>query len=427
MVESISHFAVKTIGMSTVNGRKPCTLMDAARHNLREIQAELGASGHINAKRMADNVTLAGPATAAQVQAMADGLLSAVDISKLKRDHVQAVELVFSLQPDAHVEPLAYFSRCMEWLRLAVPLPVLLAVVHRDEAAPHMHALMLPVKDGKHVGGALNTRPNLKQLRESFFTQVAGPAGMRRDGAKVRGMVKQWAVAAVLARCEVVGLPATMGPLWVVFEADVSRDPTPHMLALGIDVNTIRPDTSPPPSPIGLQPNPIGIAPRAIGLQKRGGKHQALSCVGLHQQTTFTPTTKAPSATPAERAATQPKAIEALNELWVKVGCRSVWTKPTDAEREQQHHLAINRAATACQTRAERMQAARNAEAHAKARQARNGPSVACVMAGAGHVKHDHRTSVATNGNARSTTVHLDDGLTRVRDEHAHDLAAWAD
>jgi hypothetical protein len=89
MAESIQHFAIKTIGLSRCNGRKPCTLLEAARHNLREIQAEFGAGGHINPRRMADNVTLAGPATAAQVQAQADELLELVDRSRLKRDHVQ--------------------------------------------------------------------------------------------------------------------------------------------------------------------------------------------------------------------------------------------------------------------------------------------------------------------------------------------------
>ena len=48
MAESIAHFAVKSIGLSRVNGRKPCTLLEAARHNLREIQAEQGATGHID-------------------------------------------------------------------------------------------------------------------------------------------------------------------------------------------------------------------------------------------------------------------------------------------------------------------------------------------------------------------------------------------
>ena len=49
---SVLYFAVKSIGLSTVGGRKPCDLITAARHNLREIQAELGAVGRIDASRM---------------------------------------------------------------------------------------------------------------------------------------------------------------------------------------------------------------------------------------------------------------------------------------------------------------------------------------------------------------------------------------
>jgi len=164
MAESISHFAIKTIGLSRCNGRKPCTLLEAAKHNLRQIQSELGANGHIDPCRMAHNVTLAGPSTAAQVQARANELLSTVDTSKLKRDHVQSLEVVFSLPPGTPIEPLAYFAKCVEWLRVAVPLPVLLAVVHMDEAAPHAHVLLLPVMGGQHVGGALNTRPSGQHL-----------------------------------------------------------------------------------------------------------------------------------------------------------------------------------------------------------------------------------------------------------------------
>jgi hypothetical protein len=105
--------------------------------------------------------------------------------------------------------------------------------------------------------------------------------------------------------------------------------------------------------------------------------------------------------------ATQPETISTLADLWAAVGCRSVWTKPKDVERERLHQLAKDSAATACQTTAKRMQAARDAEAHAKARQANRTKPAAMALAGAVHVDHD--------------------GLTRERDEHAHDLAAWAD
>jgi phage tail sheath protein FI len=74
MAEIVAYFAIKSIGMSTCGGRKPQMLIDAARHNLREIQAEQGASSHIDASRIKDNVVLFGPPTAKEVQANAEAL-----------------------------------------------------------------------------------------------------------------------------------------------------------------------------------------------------------------------------------------------------------------------------------------------------------------------------------------------------------------
>lgn len=313
MAEDIALFAIKTVGLSHVNGRKPCTLLEAARHNLREIQAELGAVGHIDAQRMGGNVIMAGPSTAAQVQAQADALLASVDTSRLKRDHVQAIEAVFSL-PAGSLDVDAYFAGCLEWLRVALPLPILSGVAHHDEAAPHAHVLLLPVADGKHIGGALLKLAELKRMRESFFQKVAGPAGLKRDRAKVRGNVKAWAVAAVLRECQSRGLPDGMGPLWPILKAAIERDPTQSMQAIGLDVNALRP---PDARPIGLDAKPIGLQ-TPIGLDAAietevvlsGEKMQALSCVGLHpkRHTKFTN-----------------ESITTMVELWQRVGLRSNW------------------------------------------------------------------------------------------------------
>jgi len=382
MAESVMHIAIKTIGLSRCGGRKPCSLLNAAKHNLREIQAGRCAAGHIDAKRMTDNVTIEGPATAAEVQVMADKLLAGACIVGLRRDHVQAIEVVFSLPPGAPVEPLAYFTRCLEWLHSALPLPVLLATAHRDEAAPHLHVLLLPVRDGKHIGGEPYKLASLKPLRESFFREVAGPAGLKRDGAKVRGNVKQWAIEAVLRECDAMGMPAANGPLWPVLVAAIKRDPTEAMQLLGIDMNSIRPkvDASPEPAPT----NPYGLSANPYGLLKPSQEKQSPSCVGLCSQTTFTQATKAASATPDDHAATQPKAIETLEELWMKVGCQSNWMTHTKAER---------------------MRRARDAQQRAIDRH-RSKPA-APAPAGAVHVDHD--------------------GLIRERDEFSHDTTAWND
>lgn len=315
-------------------------------------------AGRIDAQRMVRNILMTGPATAIKVQAMADAMLSKVDTSRLKRDHVQAVEVIFGLPSDTAIQPEDYFARCMQWLRDAMPMPVLLATAHHDEAAPHFHVLMLPIQAGKHIGGALIDREKLRYLRESFFTQVAGPAGLQRQGAKLRGQAKRWAAEAVLRVCEEYCLPESMGPLWAVFRASIEREPTPHLLALGIDANATRPTAETPNS------SPIALVSSPIALECEVQKIQGLSCVALAHRSP----TKEPQ-----------NAVETLAELSALVGCK-VRVKPDD-----------------------RVKVARAAEQRAIERQ----------------------TSRSRPDPSLPTARMDEDGLTRVRDEYAHDLSAW--
>ena len=341
MAADIAYFAAKTVSMSKVNGRKPCDLLTAARHNLREIQAELGSVGRIDPGRSATNAILAGPADAAQVQAKAASLLAAAGLNPaaMRRDHVQALEFVFSLPPSSGVDPAAYFTRCLAWLMEALPLPVLSAVSHADEVAPHLHVLLLPLADGVYAGGKPVERPRLLRLRESFFNAVAGPAGLQRESAKLRGEPKRWAVAAVLARCESMGLPAASGPLWPVLVAAIERDPTAAVRALGIELSAPKDrQTQAEPNPIGIEGTTMGSKANPIGIEKRGEKNQSLSCVGIAQKTTLkTAPEPRPGRAPAmpEMAhddSTQAGAadqgsgnvIESLDDLWQRVGIRAM-------------------------------------------------------------------------------------------------------
>jgi hypothetical protein len=61
MGHDIGFFAVKSIGMSKISRRKAQTLRGASRHNLREIQAEMGACGGINPLMTPQNRILARP------------------------------------------------------------------------------------------------------------------------------------------------------------------------------------------------------------------------------------------------------------------------------------------------------------------------------------------------------------------------------
>ena len=130
-------------------------VLAAARHNRRAIAAELGVASHINPARCCLNVRMEGPDTPEGVAELAQALMGAAGVGKLRRDAVRAVEVVFSLPAGgAGVDPAAYFAACVAWAREQFG-PVLSADAHHDEATPHAHVLCLPLKAGRMVGSDL--------------------------------------------------------------------------------------------------------------------------------------------------------------------------------------------------------------------------------------------------------------------------------
>ena len=175
MNEIVIPFTTKTIGLSRYRNRKPQSLLQAARHNLRDIQKELGANSHIDAKRIGLNVIMAGPDTPAGVTALALSLMAAasVDVSKLRKDYTQAHELLFTLAAATKVNPNDYFESC---LRMVVKQfgagNILSAIVHHDESAPHFHILIAPIAGDHYLGSSLIDRARLAQLRAVYATEV---------------------------------------------------------------------------------------------------------------------------------------------------------------------------------------------------------------------------------------------------------------
>ena len=265
MATDIAFFAHKPIGLSKLS-KKPCTLLNAARHNLREIQAELGANHGIDATKSASNEVLAGPRVAAEVVERARQLEQAAGVVHKRPDYCQAIEAVFSLHADTPIDQTKYFADCIRWAEQAYKMPVLSAVVHKDQTAPHMHLLLLPLVNGQYVGSAPASKPETRRLSADFFEMVAGPAGLKRSNARFMGQTKKNATARVLEALgadRVATLWASIQPL--VAQA-VSKDPTPWVGALGIPLEALRTNPTqqaPNPTPIGFKQadtNPIGIA-----------------------------------------------------------------------------------------------------------------------------------------------------------------------
>lgn len=179
MKEGIRAPSVKTIGLSGYNNRKKQTLLTAARHNLRDIQKELGADGHIDPGRICLNQTLAGPDTPAGVVALAKSLMDGIGYTPKRKDYTQAHEVLITLPGRSTVEAGQYFSFCLDFIVAQFgPDAILSAIVHHDEAEPHLHVLLIPIAGGQYVGSSLITKPSLAELIDKFAADALKSFGI---------------------------------------------------------------------------------------------------------------------------------------------------------------------------------------------------------------------------------------------------------
>lgn len=177
------YLRLKSLNTRTVRGvTSPKNIVRvAAMHNLREIQAELGASAAsgINAARMHLNYQLRGPATADEVAGLALVLLENAGVTMLRRDACMALELVVSLPAATAIDHREYFAAAVAWADAFFAVPILSAAVHLDEAAPHCHILLLPLVAGRMQGGALAGGPaKIRAMLADFQQQVAQRFGL---------------------------------------------------------------------------------------------------------------------------------------------------------------------------------------------------------------------------------------------------------
>jgi Plasmid recombination enzyme len=210
----------------------------AARHNRRVIQAEIGASGSIDPTRSVLNETLAGPSTAADVGQLAKDLMTMAGVTKLRKDAVMALEIVFSLPPGHAIDDRAYFIECSTWagVYFGGVGNILSVDVHRDEAQHHCHVLMLPLIGGRMDGGRLvGNKQKLIEMQKQFHLDVAARYGLSKAPAKLSGASKQAAATAVLTKMRETGDKAMQSAAWATIRAVIETDPGPFLVALGVE------------------------------------------------------------------------------------------------------------------------------------------------------------------------------------------------
>jgi hypothetical protein len=277
-------YEVKGISLSerkdphTGKKRKPQTLLMAARHNLREIQAENGADyGKLDPTKTHLNEVLAGPKKASEVvnrnlqlfaRAGKNPEATGKDPSKLRKDHVQASEHVLSLSPGQ--EERGFFSvivECFEGIYGAEN--ILSATVHRDQGQPHIHILVSPIESGKYHGGKLHNNIQTNQNKAQIAKAVK-PIGFALPAT---WLVKKHQInekeAAVIAHLEHHQHPVLNDPAWPAWSKMIGNDPNPLF-----DFYKLDSESTPKAMSQERLTKPIGIAVKAP-------KTQYLPCVGI--------------------------------------------------------------------------------------------------------------------------------------------------
>lgn len=256
-------------------------VLTAARHNLREIQAEHGADGYIDPAKSHLNVVIAGPHEAVQVAALANDEIT----GKLRCDAVRAIELVISLPPAQAFDQMAFFNDSLAWVRIFFGVPVLSAVVHLDETEPHCHVLLLPVVNGRMIGSDLvGNRARLRQMQCDFYQAVSScyglsrPMSAKRTSKAIRYKAASMVFDAIRAAPDCLGRP----DVGFALKEAIASNPDALAAALGVTIPTGKTkreksfvEIMTTPAKAEQRTKPIGFA------DKPRGNSEPYHCVGF--------------------------------------------------------------------------------------------------------------------------------------------------
>lgn len=222
------------IRLGAIKGKQG--VLVALKHNKRELQSERGADAHIDVTRTPLNYALAGDDTPANIATYAKIQMLKAGIETPRKNAVMAVEVIFSLPIERHSqESLPFFKDCHQWVLTTFEGELLSFDVHLDEAAPHAHALLLPLIKGKMQGNYLiGGTGNLMRLINLFHKEIAHRYGLSKsDRKRLNAADKATLEREVLTRLRADAIVQSC--VWACVRDAIHKDPLPYAQMLSID------------------------------------------------------------------------------------------------------------------------------------------------------------------------------------------------
>lgn len=223
------------IRLGTVKGKNG--LLEALKHNKRELQAERGTPANIDASRSNLNYSFHCDGDAQTIAIHAKVQMLKAGIETPRKNGVMAVEVLFSLPIDRHQQDTRpFFDDCYQWTLQTFAGELLSFDIHLDEAAPHAHALILPLVDAKMQGNAMmGNKGNLKRLDNLFFNQVAARHGLiKHDYKRLNSRDRQTLGREVLKRLN--GDSVRKSAIWTWVRDAITASPIQCAVILGIEI-----------------------------------------------------------------------------------------------------------------------------------------------------------------------------------------------
>jgi hypothetical protein len=211
-------------------------VLEALKHNKRTLQAERGAGANIDVTRTPLNYCLTDPATPEAIALHAKLQMVKAGIDTPRKNQVMAVEILFSLPIQWHSHSThGFFNDCLAWVRQSFAGELLSFDVHLDESAPHAHAIILPLIDGKMQGNSLiGGKGNLMRLINLFYSEIATRYGLAKASKKrLNAKDKQSIERQVLTRLKADA--AMQSSVWPCVRDAIHKDPMPYAQMLSIE------------------------------------------------------------------------------------------------------------------------------------------------------------------------------------------------
>lgn len=224
MASDSGYFRVKSISANRGG------LLAALMHNKRQLPER----AHIATERTHLNYSLTTAQSAQQTDKEVKKRLIDLDITP-RKNAVIAIEAVFSLPTTWHSRNnQSFFVACFEWIKGAIEGELLSFDIHLDEAAPHAHALILPIKDGRLQGRAImGGKGNIYRLHNDFAKQVGIQHGLKQ-AKRLTATAKAQLYQTVLSELEQRKDPIVQSSLFDVVRDAIRHDPLRYAEALGV-------------------------------------------------------------------------------------------------------------------------------------------------------------------------------------------------